>query len=201
MSLSIRNLGALLWLGTLATLPYTVSAQQSVSILLVNADRQPLVGSVVGTVNLTSFHAKEELTATVGCSLGGTTLAICTASGSGAAAGTDAAALPSGAITTTLGANEIHFTQIPITGGKATAAQSTGTAATTRPTGASTKKPSTTGSITGSTTGRAAASSGPQIGQAQPSPSGSTGGAKGLGSECIVALLGAAALSAMISSM
>lgn len=61
MSLSIRNLGALLWLGTLATLPYTVSAQQSVSILLVNADRQPLVGSVVGTVNLTSFHAKEEL--------------------------------------------------------------------------------------------------------------------------------------------
>ncbi|KAI4155993.1 MAG: hypothetical protein LQ341_000086 [Variospora aurantia] len=52
MSASVRFIRNALVLSTLVALPTFVSAQQSASIFLVNADTQPLVGSIVGTVQL-----------------------------------------------------------------------------------------------------------------------------------------------------
>ncbi|KAL9012408.1 MAG: hypothetical protein Q9173_002831 [Seirophora scorigena] len=49
MFTSIRFVGQLLALSTLIPLPVFVSAQQSASIFIVNADPQPLVGSIVET--------------------------------------------------------------------------------------------------------------------------------------------------------
>ncbi|KAI4124629.1 MAG: hypothetical protein LQ338_004708, partial [Usnochroma carphineum] len=159
-----------------------------------------------GTSSIQYDIAFETATATIGCSLGGTTSAVCTGPGDGAAAtgATGAAALQTTVVTTTLGPDDIQFTQIPITGGQATAAQSTGAAATPTSTGASNSKSSMTGSSTASSGSTAAsgesttASGGSARGQATPSPSGSTGGATSMESRSIVALIGAAAMAAVM---
>lgn len=52
MSPSSFLVSSILALSTLTSLPSVVSAQQSASIFIVNADTQPLVGSIVGTVRL-----------------------------------------------------------------------------------------------------------------------------------------------------
>ncbi|KAL8940875.1 MAG: hypothetical protein Q9211_002065 [Gyalolechia sp. 1 TL-2023] len=204
----------ILALGMLASIPSGVSAQQSASIFIVNADSQPLVGSIVGTEGVTTTYQiqcpagtdsqdcgfpgpftyiKEGSTsiqysmdytlvsASIGCSLGGTTMAVCTGSGGGSgaeAAATGAAAVMTEVVTTTLGPDEIRFTQIPITGAMPTAARSSETASTT----------------TSSTT----ASGGSTSGQVAATPSGSIPGAASVKTRSMVALVGAAAMAAVM---
>ncbi|KAL8656770.1 MAG: hypothetical protein Q9210_000013 [Variospora velana] len=62
MSASVRFVRNALVLSTLVTLPTFVSAQQSASIFLVNADTQPLVGSILGTVQLCNPSSGETCT-------------------------------------------------------------------------------------------------------------------------------------------
>ncbi|KAL8962952.1 MAG: hypothetical protein Q9193_000727 [Seirophora villosa] len=130
------------------------------------------------------------------CSLGGTTTALCTASSSIDAAATSAASEFSedseeGPATVALGPEEISFTQIPITGARATAPQSTGAAtATTTPAGASNEGTAATAPTT--------ASGGSPTGQAAATQSGSTGGTTNLESRSIVALVFAAAFGGLI---
>ncbi|KAL8722113.1 MAG: hypothetical protein Q9225_001357 [Loekoesia sp. 1 TL-2023] len=230
MSPFFSSITSLLALSALSSLLSTASAQQSASILIVNADPQPLVGSVVGTNKATTtyriqcsagtdsddcgvsspityikegsssiqyaFGLEEGVTATVGCSLGGTTTAVCTGSGLGAGTGdegtaTGTAAMETQVMTITLGPDEIHFTQIPITGARAMASQPTGAASTATLTTPSNKQSATTSSAT--------VSGGSATGQATPSPSGNTGGATSLGSRSIVALVFAAAMATVMT--
>lgn len=213
MSPSSYLVSSILALSTLASLPSVVSAQQSASIFIVNADPQPLVGSIVGTKGATTTYqiqcsqaAAEDcgfpgpftyikegstsieyalaypgVSATIGCSLGGTTTAVCTGSGIGSGeeeAATGATQMVTQMVSTTLGADDIHFTQIPITGATPAAAQTSGAT------------PTATSSKT--------ASGGSASGQAAASPSGSTGGAVGVETRSIVALIGAAAMAAFV---
>lgn len=62
MSSSMRFVGQLLALSTLISLPIFVSAQESASIFIVNADPQPLVGSIVGTVHLCNRSSRKSCT-------------------------------------------------------------------------------------------------------------------------------------------
>ncbi|KAL9605567.1 MAG: hypothetical protein Q9179_001225 [Wetmoreana sp. 5 TL-2023] len=151
-------------------------------------------------------------TLTIGCSLAGTTSAVCTGN---QPAGGDIAAVTGGAddeaaaasgglethtvgseivVTTTLQPDEIQFTQIPITGGvgKAAAAKSTAAAGTASMTGDGASSMKTTGSMATGKTGTA-------TGQAAAGPSGSTGGAvTKFDRTSTVALMGAAALAALM---
>ncbi|KAI4090445.1 MAG: hypothetical protein LQ344_004751 [Seirophora lacunosa] len=96
-----------------------------------------------------------------------------------------------GPATVALGPEEINFTQIPITGARATAPQSTGAAeATTTPAGASNERTAAAAPTT--------ASGGSPTGQAAATPSGSTGGTTNLESRSIVALVFAAAFGGLI---
>ncbi|KAL8842232.1 MAG: hypothetical protein Q9170_000638 [Blastenia crenularia] len=140
------------------------------------------------------------VTGTIGCSLGGTTTAVCTATGAGVGddneasatgtseeeepAATSAGVAGTEVFTTTLGPESIQFTQIPITGAMPTAAPSATSTA------ASKKSSATTRSTT--------ASGGSPTGQAAATPSGTTGGAAGLESRSIIALVGAAAMAAVM---
>ncbi|KAI4248860.1 MAG: hypothetical protein L6R40_000872 [Gallowayella cf. fulva] len=220
-----------------------VSAQSSASIFIVNADPQPLVGSVVGTVSwstvqLPSFGLTHRLrrqesqpptrsnvdrapnpknavspapspisetalqaystpwalkerdrnsTGAVKCAVQGTTAAVCTASGEvPSESGASSEVID---VTTTLLPNEITYTQIPITGGNTAAAQSTGAPGTPTSTGSSVKETST---MTGSTSSK----TGPSLGQA--SPTGVTAGATSLDRWSMLALVGPAALAAIL---
>ncbi|KAI4189185.1 MAG: hypothetical protein L6R41_001628 [Letrouitia leprolyta] len=215
MSPSSFLVSSILALSTLTSLPSVVSAQQSASIFIVNADTQPLVGSIVGTKGATTTYQiqcgqttdstecgfpgpftyiKEGstsiqyamsypgLTASIGCSLGGTTTAVCTGSGVGSdeeGAATGATQnMVTQAVSTTLGANEIQFTQIPITGATPAAAQVSGATPTATPS--------------------KTASGGSASGQAAASPSGSTGGAGSVQTRSVAALIGAAAMAGLI---
>ncbi|KAL8680869.1 MAG: hypothetical protein Q9186_002988 [Xanthomendoza sp. 1 TL-2023] len=205
----------------LATL---VSAQSSVSIFIVNADPQPLEGSLVGMTGVTTTYQVhcpsgtdseecgvpnftyikdgtssiqysmdiEGVTGGVKCSVEGTTSAVCTASGEvpseSGASGAPAEAID---ITTTLLRNEITYTQIPITGGNPAAAQSTGAPATTT----SSISPSTR--QTDKTTGSTSSMTGPSLGQASPT-TGTTAGATSHNCASMMALVGAAALAAVL---
>ncbi|KAL8951929.1 MAG: hypothetical protein Q9222_002113 [Ikaeria aurantiellina] len=144
----------------------------------------------------------QDVTGIVDCSVQGTTSAVCTVSGIGvdvseatvtedtAAAATGDAPVSNSVLTSTLLPEEIHYTQIPITGGYTASAQATGEASTATSTGGSSKT-----SSMASTTGTQTAAN---IGQAAPSPSGTTGGATSLDRSSMVALVGAAALAAII---
>ncbi|KAL8704608.1 MAG: hypothetical protein Q9201_002255 [Fulgogasparrea decipioides] len=225
--------------------PSSISAQATATVLLF-ADTQPLVGSIVATDKATTiyqfqcqpgtygdecgfpgpftyvkegtssihwtYNVEKVGTLTIGCSLAGTTSAVCTGN---QPAGGDIAAVTGGAddeaaaasgglethtvgseivVTTTLQPDEIQFTQIPITGGvgKAAAAKSTAAAGTASMTGDGASSMKTTGSMATGKTGTA-------TGQAAAGPSGSTGGAvTKFDRTSTVALMGAAALAALM---
>ncbi|KAL8770998.1 MAG: hypothetical protein Q9209_003417 [Squamulea sp. 1 TL-2023] len=126
---------------------------------------------------------------TMECSVEGTVSAMCTASGDLPAEESGAPAQNT-AITMTLTGDDFQYTQIPVTGEiSPTAAPSTGASATATSTGSSTKQIITTAGSTSSGTG-------PSPGQA--SPTGTTGGAASLERSSMVALVGAAALAAVL---
>ncbi|KAL8852541.1 MAG: hypothetical protein Q9221_002537 [Calogaya cf. arnoldii] len=135
-------------------------------------------------------------TATVKCSVQSTVSAVCTALG-------DLPPEESGApteavdVTTTLSADEIQYTQIPITGGVAAAAASaTGASATSTSGSPSTQQGSMTAPSTSSPTGPTPSQSSPSSGQANAT--GATGDAASLDRSSMIALVGAAALAAVL---
>ncbi|KAL8771928.1 MAG: hypothetical protein Q9194_004754 [Teloschistes cf. exilis] len=126
----IFSLWALLALSTLSTAQSSASAQTTATLLFINADPQPLVGSIVGMVTchvLFPYYG----TGGVGCSLQGTDTAVCTAN-EPAAAVTGDEATPTGitvqgseaVATSTLSGTDLDYFLVPITGG-ATAATTT----------------------------------------------------------------------------
>ncbi|CAL8574226.1 hypothetical protein XPA_000192 [Xanthoria parietina] len=132
----------------------------------------------------------EGVTATVQCSVEGTVSAVCTASGDIPAE--ESGGSPAAAdTTTTLLADEFHYTKIPITGGVAFAAAPP----TRTPTSATSTSPSTqqTAMTARSTS---PAQSTPSSGQANST--GNTGGATNLDRSSMIALVGAAALAAVL---
>lgn len=148
--------------------------------------------SVVSTARPIIHHS----TATIKCSVEGTVSAVCTASG-------DVPAEESGApaeaadVTTTLLADEFHYTQIPITGGiVAAAAPPTRTPSTATSTSPSTQPTSMTARSSSSQTGSTSSQSTPSSGQANST--GTTGSATSLGRSSMIALVGAAALAALL---
>ncbi|KAL8724202.1 MAG: hypothetical protein Q9166_008080 [cf. Caloplaca sp. 2 TL-2023] len=177
---------AALALATFVSAQSMAPAQTSASILLVNANTQPLMGSIVAAQGATTTYqirckpgtdSADCGTGTVDCSLQGTTSAVCHASSIGAAAETGASAQAED-MTTTLGSNEIRFTQIPIIGGNA-AAKSTGAPATSTATGTYTKQTLT---ISNSIFSQIGSSMG------QASPTSTTGGATGRDRSSMMAL-------------
>ncbi|KAI4099448.1 MAG: hypothetical protein LQ339_005969 [Xanthoria mediterranea] len=209
-------------LATFLSAQSMVSTQSSASIFIVNADQQPLVGSIVGTNGpATTYQIQcsagtdpedcgfpgpfaytkdgtsiiqyalglEGVTATVQCSVEGTLSAVCTASGDIPAE--ELGGSPADAdMTTTLLADEFQYTQIPITGGVAFAAASP----TRTPTIATSTSPSTQQTAIARST--SPAQSTPSSGQANST--GNTGGATNLDRSSMIALVGAAALAAVL---
>ena len=124
-------------------------------------------------------------TATVECSVEGTASATCTASGDVPPEETGAPAQPFD-MTTTLSADEITYTQIPIVG--AAVAPPTGLSAAATSTSLSNEPVSQTGSIS--------SQSSPSSDQA--STTSNTAGAMSLYRSSMMALVGAAALAAVL---
>ncbi|KAL8995018.1 MAG: hypothetical protein Q9169_005166 [Polycauliona sp. 2 TL-2023] len=221
-----------------------MAAQSSASIFIVNADEQPLVGSIVAIVCLwmglpppiksgarilksaafqspsltskTALRAYSMLlvirecksgslelhvsilnmdlsTATIKCSVQGTVAAVCTGGGDIPAeeSGAPAEAV---AVTTTLSSDEITFTEIPIIGAAATLP--TEGSATATSTKSPTTQSSTAGGSASSQTGSTSSQSSPSSGQADST--GTTGSATTLDRSSMIALVGAAALAAVL---
>ncbi|KAL8675520.1 MAG: hypothetical protein Q9168_000032 [Polycauliona sp. 1 TL-2023] len=135
-------------------------------------------------------------TATIDCSLDGTVSAVCTGSGELAPQETGAPA-ETASDATTLSGDQFMYTQIPIIA--AAAAIPTGAAATATSTSPPSKQSSTATRSTSSQAGSTSSPSSPSSGQANAAGStGSTGGATNLDRSSMIALVGAAALAAVL---